>query len=187
MSVKNKLTTAAGTVALIAGLAVTGNAIAQNADLGPDGPAVFDRPNGDELAQRGRAGRRFGGPRGPSLAERFDTNGDGQITEAEIEAAQRARLAEFDSNGDGVLSLGEFEDLWRERNRGRLVDAFQRLDDDGDAAVTFDEFGISAGQLVARLDRDGNGVIGPDEQRPPRRGRPGGPRGQGPGGQGPGR
>lgn len=183
MLLKTKIATLAGIAALATGLAATG-AAAQTAGTDGETPPQFGAPGGpDQLAQRrgrfGPGGPRGpggpGGPGGPDLAELLDSNGDGEITQAEIDAMRRGRIAEFDTNGDGVLSLAEFEPLWIERSRPRMVDAFQHLDGNGDAEVDFDEFGGRLSRLVARLDSDGDGVIGADELPPRRGGRRGPP------------
>lgn len=182
MSLKSKLIAAGSIIALSTTVAFAGNAVAQNAE--PAQSAVFDVASGQGGPQGSRFGRRGGpgGRGGPNLVERFDTNGDGSISQAEIAAVKQAKIAEFDTNGDGSLSLAEYEALWLDRNRERLVDSFQRTDADGNAIITLDEFGFPTDRLFARLDRDGDGVIGEDELRPRRRG----PGGRGPGGRGPG-
>ncbi len=49
--------------------------------------------------------------------------------------------------------------------RSRMVDRFQRFDDDGDAAVTSEEFLAPFGKVVSRMDRDDNGELSRDELR----------------------
>jgi Ca2+-binding EF-hand superfamily protein len=65
-----------------------------------------------------------------------------------------------------------------------MVRSFQRLDTDGDAMVTLDEFQEPFAGLVARLDADGDGLINADELRETMRARHGerrdGRRGWGP-------
>ncbi|VAV93804.1 hypothetical protein MNBD_ALPHA06-1352 [hydrothermal vent metagenome] len=70
----------------------------------------------------------------------WDTNEDGTVSTEEITAAKTAELAKYDNNRDGSLSLDEYQNLWMAKQRNRMVDQFQALDEDGDAAVTKDEF-----------------------------------------------
>ena len=84
---------------------------------------------------------------------------DGKLTQSEIDAARRDRLAKFDDNNDGKLSLEEYQDLWLDAMRERMVDRFQKLDADGDAVVTVYEFGQPFEKMVERRDRDGDGEL----------------------------
>ena len=45
--------------------------------------------------------------RAAEILKRFDTNNDGTVTVAEIEAAAKDRFAALDGNGDGALQKGE--------------------------------------------------------------------------------
>ncbi len=94
---------------------------------------------------------------GPLAA--YDTNGDGSLTQEEVDAARAARLAEFDTDGTPGLSLAEYQALWLDAVRERMVDDFQRYDNDGDGIVTAEEFGRSSANLVARADHNGDGAI----------------------------
>lgn len=114
------------------------------------------------------------------MMETFDTDGDGSLTQDEVDAARAAQLAEFDTDGDGSLSLDEYQGLWLSVMRERMVDQFQSHDDDGDGIVTAEEFGERFDGIVARADRNGDGVLNADDMRRAegrRDGRRGGPRG----------
>jgi Ca2+-binding EF-hand superfamily protein len=116
----------------------------------------------------GHHGGGWGGPRrghGERLFERFDANEDGTITQAEIDEMRSSRLAEFDEDGDGSLTLEEYQVLWMDAMRPRMVRAFQRLDTDGDAVVTVEEFVEPFGRMVRRLDRNDDGEITQDDLR----------------------
>ena len=102
---------------------------------------------------------------GPGPLESFDRNGDGKLTQDEIDESRRARFAKFDQNGDGKLTLEEFESLWRDFMRTRMVRGFQALDEDGDGAVTGEEYLKPMSRMVQRLDRNGDGEITADEMR----------------------
>ena len=103
--------------------------------------------------------------RGERLLESFDSNNDGQLTQAEVDQARRDRLAQFDTDKDGQLTLQEYQALWLDAMHGRMVAQFQSLDDDGDAVVTTEEFIAPFGKVIRRLDRNDDGAITRDEFR----------------------
>lgn len=71
-------------------------------------------------------------PRGGPLA-RFDADGDGKITLAEVDAVAQAEVAAFDADGDEQLTLKELRE-------GAAAARFKALDADGDGKVTLAEF-----------------------------------------------
>ena len=97
--------------------------------------------------------------RGMRLFERFDSDKDGILTQAEIDKSRSDLMARFDADRDGKLSLREYEGLWLEFARERMVDRFQHLDRDGDAAVTSEEFAQPTKNIVIRIDGDDDGRI----------------------------
>ncbi len=101
----------------------------------------------------------------------YDTNEDGQITQEEIDGFRATRLAEFDTDGNGSLSLSEYEALWLDAYRERMVDNFQRHDDDGDGMVTVEEFGEDQSRIVARMDSNDDGVLTQDDRMKKRKSR----------------
>jgi Ca2+-binding EF-hand superfamily protein len=64
--------------------------------------------------------------------DRLDTNKDGIITQAEMEARGAERFAEIDANGDGMISAEEFS--------ARAKTHFTRADKDGNGEITKQEF-----------------------------------------------
>lgn len=112
------------------------------------------------------AGAMHGGmDRGTAMLEQFDANKDGNLTQAEIDQVRKDRLAKFDTNKDGKLSLQEFEPLWLDFTRQQMVRSFQRLDADGDAAVTQDEYLKPTNRIVARGDRNNDGQLNQQDRR----------------------
>lgn len=105
------------------------------------------------------------------LMELYDLDGDGKVTQAEIDQGRADRLGEFDSDGDGTLSLQEYEALWLDAMRERMVDRFQKHDDDGDGQVTVEEFSERTGRMVMRGDRNDDGAISLEDLRRGDRGR----------------
>ncbi len=117
-----------------------------------------------------------GGKQVERMFEQFDTNGDGKLTQDEINAARTDMLAKHDADGDGKLSLAEFEAVWEEMTKQRMVRAFQRIDADGDASITVEEFLKPYANIVERMDRNGDGEISKDDRQ--RRKRRSGQKGQ---------
>ena len=109
----------------------------------------------------------WSGARSERMFEQFDANGDGVITQVEIDEVRSSRLAEFDADNDGSLTLEEYQVLWMDAMRPRMVDQFQAHDDDGDGRVTVEEFGERYSSLVPRLDRNDDGQVTEDDLRRP--------------------
>ncbi len=88
-----------------------------------------------------------GRPMREKVLEKFDTNRDGQLDEAERQAMREARrarkearreemLAKFDANRDGQLDEIEREAAHKERSAER----FKKLDTDGNGVLSLEEF-----------------------------------------------
>lgn len=146
-------------------------------------PALADRGEGHgwRHGEHGeRHGSRGGGHhRGMMRAafffmDTFDTDKDGKVTQAEIDAVVTERFAKADANGDGGVTLEEFKPVFADTFAERRVRAFQRLDRDGDGRVTEAEFARRGERQFSRLDRDDDGNIESDDR--------GGRRGYGHGG-----
>ncbi len=116
-----------------------------------------------------RGGHEMGGhgPRGPvmHLFTYLDANDDGALGRDEAQSVVEAKLAEFDASGDGAIDLQEFEALWVDFSRGRMVDGFQRLDDDGDGQITQAEMTRPIDQIFRRADRNEDGVLDRSDRR----------------------
>ena len=95
----------------------------------------------------------------------IDADGDGKLTQAEIDKARNDRHATHDADADGNLGLEEFAGLWHETTHPLTVRAFQMLDTDGDAVVTRAEYDRPLAGIVERLDRNGDGALSPDDKR----------------------
>lgn len=148
MRTRTKMLSAAAAAVVIGGVAIAGPGIAQGM--------------AQRMGMRGMG--MFGALGGEQLLREVDTNGDGRITQAEIDAAVNARFARFDANKDGRLSLDEFQALWADLTRPAMVRAFQFMDPDGDASVTKAEVDERFGRLVQRFDRNGDGALSLDDR-----------------------
>ncbi len=122
------------------------------------------------------------------IMERFDTNKDGKLTQEEVDEARKSQLAKHDANKDGKLDLTEFKARWIEFKQPRMVRSFQFIDSDGDASITVEEYLKPFSRVVARMDRNEDGVLDKeDRKRRKHRGRGGDNDGshRGPGGMSP--
>ena len=104
-----------------------------------------------------------------NLMATYDLNEDGQVTQEEVDGLRADRLAAFDADGNGSLSLSEYEALWLDAYRERMVDNFQRHDDDGDGMVTVQEFSEDQSGMVAKMDRNDDGVLSSEDRRDKRK------------------
>ena len=150
----------AGTAAALGTAAFVGHAVASG------GGYVGCHRGGFERGFGGHHGGHHGGQRGEMLFRTFDADKDGTVTAAEINAETERRISGNDANGDGALSLEEFQGVWMEMMRSRMVDAFQRFDDDGNGVITKAEVDEKTSWMMSRMDRDGDGKITREEQRP---------------------
>lgn len=91
---------------------------------------------------------------------------DGRLTRGQLEAGLRRDFDAADKNHDGVLEQDEVRAVnqarWKEDQS-----AISPLQDwNGDGVVDFNEFAATARALFSQYDRDGNGVLTPNELRP---------------------
>ena len=100
------------------------------------------------------------------MFDAIDADGDGKLTQAEIDKARNDRHGAHDANGDGSLSLEEVSPRCGTRPRARSPCARSRmLDSDGDAVVSRAEYDRPLAEIVERLDRDGDGGLSMRDHR----------------------
>ncbi|MBL6432432.1 MAG: EF-hand domain-containing protein [Alphaproteobacteria bacterium] len=93
----------------------------------------------------GRHGR---GQMAMRFMERFDTDADGKITQAEIDATVTEMYATADADTSGGITLDEFKAAYVREFSDLKVRAFQRLDTDGDGSVSRAEFEARGGRMM---------------------------------------
>jgi len=121
-------------------------------------------------ARGGHGGER---PGAEFIFEELDANGDGVVTQAEIDAHAAARFAKSDTDGDGNLSVEEMvataEARMQERmKRGsekmakRTERMIERKDTNDDGMLSMAELQDGkqrGGKIFERMDTDGDGAI----------------------------
>ncbi len=110
------------------------------------------------------------GARHGASFEAMDTDGNGEVTLAEIEAAQAARFAAADTNGDGGISAEEMlaarELRANERATHRAERRIARLDTNGDGLLQPEEMQDRRSpveRMFDRVDANEDGVISAEE------------------------
>lgn len=133
---------------------------------------------GHDYWSHGNASEHSGGPRGmhgdPSGTAagikqmlRYDTNQDGMVTRAEVEAGQKSEFAALDKNHDGKLDSAEAS----AENDRRYTEAGTQytplLDWNQDGLIDYGEYANAARSLFELLDRDHDGVLSGTELKAP--------------------
>ena len=107
----------------------------------------------------------------PFMAQKYDTDADGKLSDIERKAARAAIIEKYDVDGDGELSRKE-----RRAVRDAAHDAFiERYDADGDGEVSEQEHDAAKADFIDRHDKDGDGALSKDELPWGRDGKRGGP------------
>jgi Ca2+-binding EF-hand superfamily protein len=124
------------------------------------GGAAFAKMDGGDK-DGGKGGRHFN-------FEEVDTNGDGKITQDELDAHRAAKFAESDTDGDGVLSAEELtaaaDAKKADRKEKRLERMIKHLDADGDGKLSAEEMAPKGGSnMIEKLDTDGDGAVSKEE------------------------
>ena len=119
----------------------------------------------------GKSGKSRGGMHGMhqvSFSD-LDADGDGQLTQEELNSAKQVWLSMNDSDGDGSLSKEELQaaitKMMSEAVQNKIDHAFERMDDNGDGLISADEMGGMKGgeRRFSRIDSDGDGMISESE------------------------
>ncbi len=108
-------------------------------------------------------------PRGGQMADfgMFDTNGDGAITQTEVDATSDAKFEAADTNGDGFLDASELKTqiMTRVEARGNGQGNFELM-----AVQKAERMDLAVKNLLQRADTDGDGILSMEEARPPKAG-----------------
>jgi Ca2+-binding EF-hand superfamily protein len=126
---------------------------------------------GDNMGKGGQHERMGGmGSRGAMMPDfaTLDADGDGKVTQAEMDAYKAAKFAEIDTDGSGTVSAAEFaaqhEAASDERKAKFIATMIERMDADGDGELSADEMsGAKRKSPFERMDTDGDGTLSEDE------------------------
>ena len=90
---------------------------------------------------------------------------DGRLTRQQLEQGLRRDFDAADTNHDGVLEPDEARAVNQQRWQEDQSAISPLQDWNGDGVIDFNEYASTARALFNDLDRDGNGVLTPDELR----------------------
>ena len=115
-----------------------------------------------------------------ALFASLDTDGDGKLTAAELEAAHQARFAAADADKDGFLSADELAQMqlteMAEMLAARSARMIERMDGNGDGLLAPDEMamGPEPAKMIEHLDSDNDGAVSLEEAEEMAKGHHGG-------------
>jgi hypothetical protein len=155
MQRRTQILIALGAAGVLAVSAVAGSALAERKH-GQYGQHDMHGMHGGGHHQ-GMMARQFN-----ELAERYDADQDGEITQAEIDANRAEWHGEF-AGDDDAMTLEEFQGLWLKARNLQMVREFQRIDRDGDGRITLEEYQRPMAEFVEELDRTDSQSIGTDD------------------------
>lgn len=148
------------TLGIVTGLAVSGYALTSVAH-----EKYHARFGSHDARQHDMSGGRHhkGAKRMMRMLETYDSNGDNALTLEEVTSERGRKFKQFDTNGDGTLDIGEYQGLWMDAMRERMVDRFQKHDNDGDGKITEADFSSRYNRMMKWMDRNGDGKVDRDD------------------------
>ncbi len=106
-----------------------------------------------------------GGGHGARMLRHLDLNHDGVITPDEAAAVRTVRFLRWDGDGDGAITEAEMLAVAQARIARRIAKRFARMDRNGDGRIERAEFDERGAERFARLDTDGDDRITLEEIR----------------------
>lgn len=112
----------------------------------------FNAVRGERMATRAAEGRLMrGAASAPSFSE-LDTNGDGQLTQDELAAGQKAQMEKRHEMGMG---RGQGRGMGQGMGMGRNIPAFSEYDLDGDGKILEKEFNEARSKRISERVQQG--------------------------------
>jgi len=102
---------------------------------------------------------------GARMIASYDSDNNGTVTRAELEAGLRQYFRQADTNRDGRLDPDEVAAANQRRIRMDQSAAIPLIDWNQDGYVDFGEFAASIRSIFEELDLNGDGQVTPDEFR----------------------
>lgn len=100
------------------------------------------------------------------LLTKYDSNHDGTVTKAEMEAGLRAEFNAADVNHDGCLTPDEARTINEVRWTEQGSTATPLIDWNQDGCIDFNEYAGTARSLFTQMDRNGDGKLTLEELNP---------------------
>ncbi|HSF94243.1 MAG TPA: calcium-binding protein [Thermohalobaculum sp.] len=100
---------------------------------------------------------------GGGMTQRMDLNGDGKVSAAEAEAVRTVMFLRWDTDGDGVVTEYEMIERIMARIKRRIAKRFEMHDVNGDGRIEQAEFAESSAARFAEMDADGDGSLAGEE------------------------
>jgi hypothetical protein len=102
---------------------------------------------------------------GDRMMHRLDLNGDGGISAVEASVVGAVRFLRFDTDGDGEITEAEMWVRIQRRIDERVTKRFAIMDRNGDGRLERAEFDETGTAHFVRMDTDGDGRVSRDELR----------------------
>ena len=113
----------------------------------------------------GGAAMAGGGEKHARMFDRLDANNDEQINRDEIKPVVAKRFKRFDTDGDGVVSAAEIDAHLMKRVERQRAHILKRFDRDDDGAVSRAEFDRQVARMFDLADENDDGLVSREEAR----------------------
>jgi Ca2+-binding EF-hand superfamily protein len=104
-------------------------------------------------------------PKSERVMERLDKNKDGKIGFDEMKPRMKKRFAAADTDGDKQITTAEIDALFKTRMEKRRTRMFELLDTDKNGVITEAEFDAVSQSMFDTADADKNGSIDTAEMK----------------------
>ena len=116
----------------------------------------------------GTTGTEGGGDRHQMLFKRIDADGNGSVSQQEMDSWRSKAVFRLDADSDGKVTKEEVEKhlAQRQAEGGQAPDSskfFSTYDSNGDGAIDEEELKTGGSQRFQTADTDANGELSPDE------------------------